>query len=294
MIGAFAVSLSTAYAVRGMLGLKHSLHRGVKQATGFYAMSAALIAVAATIVLLPGSPLGLLAEGVQRLAGVLLPSATVFLLLLCNDKEVLGPWVNGRGTNIIAGIVIGVLVMLSAILMISVVFGKISSGQVIVIMGACVAAAALTGAFFGLRRWSAARRGRADGIEHWVLVLLRLDNRHLRDRGHDAESGQCRARRCRRQAQAGNGHLADHGEPGWPAAVLAGLVLHRWQRVSHLRVSGRQEDPQYRVQSTRLPAPGRERRGRRDRHYRGHRHGRPPGTPGPPGRRHPRRRARTE
>jgi len=32
-------------------------------------------------------------HGVQALAGVLLPSATVFLLLLCNDKAVLGPWV---------------------------------------------------------------------------------------------------------------------------------------------------------------------------------------------------------
>ncbi len=53
--------------------------------------------------LIPGSPLGLLTEGVQVLAGVLLPSATVFLLLLCNDKEVLGPWVNGRATNVFAG-----------------------------------------------------------------------------------------------------------------------------------------------------------------------------------------------
>ncbi|HUY48513.1 MAG TPA: Nramp family divalent metal transporter, partial [Streptosporangiaceae bacterium] len=157
MIGAFAVSLSTAYAVGDMLGLKHSLHRGVKQAKGFYAMYAALIAIAATIVLIPGSPLGLLTEGVQVLAGVLLPSATVFLLLLCNDKEVLGPWVNGRATNVLASIVVGILVMLSAILMVSVVFGTISSGQVIAIMGGCVAAATLTGAFLLLRRWRAAR-----------------------------------------------------------------------------------------------------------------------------------------
>src|SRR5258708_25180110 len=100
-------------------------------------MYAALIAVAATIVLIPGSPLGLLTEGVQVLAGVLLPSATVFLLLLCNDKEVLGPWVNGRSTNIIAALVVGVLAMLSAILMVSVVFGRISAGQGIAIIGGC-------------------------------------------------------------------------------------------------------------------------------------------------------------
>src|SRR5450631_4457880 len=100
MIGAFAVSLSTAYALGDVLGLKHSLHRGARQAKGFYVMYAGLIGGAAVIVLIPGSPLGLLTEGVQVLAGVLLPSATVFLLLLCNDKAVLGPWVNGRWTNV--------------------------------------------------------------------------------------------------------------------------------------------------------------------------------------------------
>jgi hypothetical protein len=42
------------------------------------------------------------------LAGVLLPSATVFLLLLCNDEEVLGPWVNSRGMNIFTAAIIAV------------------------------------------------------------------------------------------------------------------------------------------------------------------------------------------
>jgi hypothetical protein len=142
-----------------VLGLKHSLHRGVKQAKGFYAMYAALIALAATIVLIPGSPLGLITVGVQVLAGVLLPSATVFLLLLCNDKEVLGPWVNGVKTNVAAGIVVAVLVMLSAILMISVVFGRVSIGQVLGIMAAAAIAAALAGCFLLMRAWLARARG---------------------------------------------------------------------------------------------------------------------------------------
>jgi Mn2+/Fe2+ NRAMP family transporter len=96
IIGAFAVSLSTAYAIGDVFGLRHSLHRGVRGAKGFYAIYGGIVAVAAAVVLIPGSPLGLLTEGVQTLAGVLLPSASVFLLLLCNDREVLGPWVNGR------------------------------------------------------------------------------------------------------------------------------------------------------------------------------------------------------
>ena len=134
MIGAFAVSLSTAYALGDVLGLKHSLHRGIKNAKGFYVMYGALIAGAAAIVLIPGSPLGLFTEGVQVLAGVLLPSATVFLLMLCNDKAVLGPWVNGRATNAFAGAVIALLIMLSLILMSSVVFPALTAGRSSMIM----------------------------------------------------------------------------------------------------------------------------------------------------------------
>jgi Mn2+/Fe2+ NRAMP family transporter len=58
----------------------------------------------------------------QTLAGILLPSATVFLLLLSNDKAVLGPYVNKWRTNVFTGIVIAVLVMLPVILVTSVLF----------------------------------------------------------------------------------------------------------------------------------------------------------------------------
>jgi Mn2+/Fe2+ NRAMP family transporter len=152
IIGAFAVSLSTAYAIGDVFGLKHSLHRGVKGAKGFYAVYAGTIAAAATIVLIPGSPLGLLTEGVQTLAGVLLPSATVFLLLLCNDREVLGPWVNGRKTNLFAGAVVGVLISLSVILTASVLFPRISSRQIIEIMIGCAGGMVLAGVYLAGRR----------------------------------------------------------------------------------------------------------------------------------------------
>jgi hypothetical protein len=140
------VSLSTAYALGDVLGLKHSLHRGVKSAKGFYLMYAALIAGAATIVLIPGSPLGLLTEGVQVLAGVLLPSATLFLLLLCNDRAVLGPWVNGRVTNVITGTVIAVLIVLSLILTAAVAFPSISARQILAIIAGSAVLAAVGGA----------------------------------------------------------------------------------------------------------------------------------------------------
>jgi Mn2+/Fe2+ NRAMP family transporter len=152
IIGAFAVSLSTAYAISDVFGIRHSLHRGVRGAKGFYAVYAGLIAVAATIVLIPGSPLGLLTEGVQVLAGVLLPSASVFLLLLCNDREVLGPWVNGRKTNMFTAAVVAVLVSLSVILTASVLFPAITPGQIAGILAGCGVAMVLA-AGYALARW---------------------------------------------------------------------------------------------------------------------------------------------
>ncbi|GAA4839993.1 divalent metal cation transporter [Saccharopolyspora rosea] len=134
IIGAAAVSLSTAYAIGDVLGLRHSLHRNIREAKGFYAVFAGVLAVSAVVVVVPGSPLGLLTEGVQTLAGVLLPSASVFLLLLCNDREVLGPWVNGRGRNVFTSAVIAVLVMLSTILTASVVFPGISSTAIVTVL----------------------------------------------------------------------------------------------------------------------------------------------------------------
>ena len=134
VIGAAAVGLSTSYAVSDAIGVNHSLHRKPGEAKGFYAVYALLMAIAATIVLIPGSPLGLLTQGVQTLAGVLLPSAVVFLLLLCNDKAVMGPWANSTRLNIITSAIIWVLVLLSIILTASVLFPGISGTTIVAIL----------------------------------------------------------------------------------------------------------------------------------------------------------------
>jgi Mn2+/Fe2+ NRAMP family transporter len=176
IIGAFAVSLSTAYAVGDTLGLKHSLHSGFRQAKGFYAIYAALIAVAAAIVLIPHAPLGLIIEGVQALAGVLLPAATVFLLMLCNDRAVLGPWVNRRGTNVFTSVVISVLIALSAVLTASVVFPGITGRQILVIVLGCLTAAVAGGGwtlFRSLRAQSSVDVDRRDR-ENWRMPPLNM------------------------------------------------------------------------------------------------------------------------
>jgi Mn2+/Fe2+ NRAMP family transporter len=122
LIGAGALTLSTSYAFGDVFGTKASLHRSWRDAKTFYAIFSGLVAGAAAIVLIPGAPLGVITEAVQALAGILLPSASVFLLLLCNDREVLGPWRNKAWLNVLASAIIAILVLLSLILMATTVF----------------------------------------------------------------------------------------------------------------------------------------------------------------------------
>jgi Mn2+/Fe2+ NRAMP family transporter len=119
------LTLSTSYAFGDVFGIKSSLHRSFADAKVFYALFAGMIAGAAAIVLIPGAPLGVITLAVQALAGVLLPSASVFLLLLCNDREVLGPWRNPSWLNVLASVIVATLVLLSLILMATTVFPNI-------------------------------------------------------------------------------------------------------------------------------------------------------------------------
>jgi Mn2+/Fe2+ NRAMP family transporter len=152
VIGASAVSLSTAYAIGDVLAVRHSLHRKPTDAIGFYLVYAGLIGVAAALVVIPGVPLGLLTVAVQTLAGVLLPSATVFLLLLCNDRAVLGPWVNGRWLNLFTGSVIAVLVVLSVILTAAVLYPDISDAAILWTLGTGLVLVLFAGVLGSLRR----------------------------------------------------------------------------------------------------------------------------------------------
>jgi Mn2+/Fe2+ NRAMP family transporter len=175
IIGAAAVSLATAYALGDVLAMRHSLHRKPGEAKGFYAVYCGLIVLAAALVLTPGTPLGLLTNLVQTLAGVLLPSATVFLLLLCNDKAVLGPWVNSRGVNLFTGAIIAVLVMLSVILTASVLFPDITEAQILsVLIGGSVAAFLTTVAVRAYERRPGMVNAKAEAVDTSLRATWRM------------------------------------------------------------------------------------------------------------------------
>jgi hypothetical protein len=135
LIGAAAVTLATSYALGDLAGSKHSLHRSLREAPGFYGLYALFLATAGGVVLIPHAPLGLITEGVQALAGIILPAAAIILLMLCNDREILGPWVNRPWLNAIAGLIIGVLILLSLTLTLTTLLPGLTGDEVLAFLG---------------------------------------------------------------------------------------------------------------------------------------------------------------
>ena len=116
VLGTTAISLSSAWAYGEVRGWPHSLQLPVRKAPGFYLVYLACVAAAAGIVLIPRAPLQLIILGVQVLAGVMLPSAIIFLQLLLNDKELLGEHANKPWNNIVNWTIIVALFAFSLIL----------------------------------------------------------------------------------------------------------------------------------------------------------------------------------
>ena len=131
--------------------------------------------LAAGLVLIPGAPLGLITTTVQALAGLLLPLASVFLLLLCNDPDVLGPWVNRPWLNAVATVILAVLVVLSMILMVTTVFPHVDVVMLSEVLGiALVASLVVGGGFWILRKGPAPEKVPFERRSDWRMPPLNL------------------------------------------------------------------------------------------------------------------------
>jgi len=174
IIGAGAITLATSYAFGDVFGMRHSLNRPPREAKFFYGSFAAIVACAAGIVLIPGAPLGLITVTVQALAGVLLPSASVFLLLLCNDREVLGPWVNKMWLNAVAAVILGALLILSAILMVTTVFPHVNVTLLLVVLSGLLVVGLAGLGTLAVRGRAAAPPPPAERRETWTMKPVAL------------------------------------------------------------------------------------------------------------------------
>jgi NRAMP (natural resistance-associated macrophage protein)-like metal ion transporter len=197
LVGANAVGLATTYTLGDTFNRRHSLHWKVNQAPLFYAGYAVLLTVSAAVAFAPDAVLGLLTLAVQALAGVLLPSATVFLVLLCNDRPVLGPWVNTVRQNIIAGTIVWILVLLSLALTAATFFPDLSAGAVEIGFGVGAGVGVAGGCLIALSRRRADRRL----VEQAAADLGGLDPDQLDDLDETVSGSLTRAERTALTAQ---------------------------------------------------------------------------------------------
>jgi Mn2+/Fe2+ NRAMP family transporter len=111
-VAILTISASTGYAAAESVGAPHSMNYSARGAAIFYGANVGAAAIAATIILIPGAPLLSIALNANVLATVLLPVALVFVIMLVNDRQLMGEFVNGRLHNLVA-ILIVVFVALS-------------------------------------------------------------------------------------------------------------------------------------------------------------------------------------
>jgi Mn2+/Fe2+ NRAMP family transporter len=115
LFAASILPISTAYAVCEGLGFESGLDKKFHEAPVFYWLYTVLIVVGAGVLLVPRLPLVYVAYITQVANGVVLPFVLVFMLLLTNDRELMGEHVNTRGFNIVAWTTVVVMIVLTAL-----------------------------------------------------------------------------------------------------------------------------------------------------------------------------------
>ena len=111
-LAACILPLSTSYAVCEAFGLERGIDRTMDEAPAFYTLFALLILFGAGVSLIPGTNLIGMMLFSQQVNGVLLPIVLIFMLLLVNDKRLMGTYVNTRVQNILAwGTTVGLIAL---------------------------------------------------------------------------------------------------------------------------------------------------------------------------------------
>ncbi len=100
-VAILTISASTAYAAGECIGASHSFNSSPRSAAVFYLANIGVALLAAIVILIPGAPLLAIALNANVLATVLLPVSLVFMVMLANDRGLMGRWANKRSTNVI-------------------------------------------------------------------------------------------------------------------------------------------------------------------------------------------------
>lgn len=119
MLAAFILPLSTAYAICEAFGFEHGISKSYEEAPVFFGLYTALIAIGVALVLLPGLSLYHVMLTSQVVNGILLPPILIFMVLIANDKNIMGEYSNSRLYNVVSWVFTVVLVLLTVLLLVA-------------------------------------------------------------------------------------------------------------------------------------------------------------------------------
>jgi NRAMP (natural resistance-associated macrophage protein)-like metal ion transporter len=122
LFAASILPLSTAYTICEAFGWESSLNTKFVEAPQFYGLYSLMIFLGAGFILLPNVPLIAIMYYSQVINGILLPFILIFMLLLINDKRIMGNYVNGRLMNIVSWATVVILNVLSVAMVVSAFF----------------------------------------------------------------------------------------------------------------------------------------------------------------------------
>jgi len=128
LLGAICISLASSWAFGEVFGWAHTLNVNVKSAPWFYLFYFLNVTLAGAVVLIPAAPFVLITLFVQVVAVTLLPAALVFLILLLNDKSLMGSYVNTRLQNVIDWSIVVALISLSTVYGVTTIFPHLLRG----------------------------------------------------------------------------------------------------------------------------------------------------------------------
>jgi len=123
LFAACILPLSTAYCVCEGMGWEQGVNKKFREAPQFYTLYTITIAIAALVVLMPNIKLVPLMISAQTKNGILLPFVLIFMLLLVNNKRLMGEYTNSRIYNIIAITTVVLLIAMTIVLLVTSLMG---------------------------------------------------------------------------------------------------------------------------------------------------------------------------
>lgn len=122
LIASIVITASSAWAIGEAFELPRSINTRPRDAWSFYAPALFGTVLAGAFVLLPKLPLGFLNLSVQVIATVFMPAAMLFLLMLLNDRELMGEYVNSPTRNAVSIAILVLLIICNALYGIATLF----------------------------------------------------------------------------------------------------------------------------------------------------------------------------